>query len=53
MTQVQNKLGIQQDIIVQLLAQLTVDYQNTLIRAQRDSSELSWFRGRVFVFGGA
>jgi hypothetical protein len=29
MTQVQNKLAIQQDIIVQLLAQLTVDYQNT------------------------
>jgi hypothetical protein len=29
MTQVQNKLVIQQDIIVQLLAQLTVDYQNT------------------------
>ncbi len=29
MTQVQNKLAIQQDMIVQLLAQLTVDYQNT------------------------
>ncbi|MEG3876910.1 hypothetical protein QT972_05945 [Microcoleus sp. herbarium7] len=29
MAQVQNKLAIQQDIIVQLLAQLTVDYQNT------------------------
>ena len=29
MTQVQNKLAIQQDIIVQLLAQLTVDYQKT------------------------
>ncbi len=29
MTQVQNKLAIQQDIIVQLLVQLTVDYQNT------------------------
>lgn len=47
------KLAIQQDIIVQLLAQLTVDYQNALIRAQRDSPELSWFRGRVFVSGGA
>ncbi len=29
MTQVQNKLAIQQDIIVQLLAQLTVECQNT------------------------
>lgn len=29
MAQVQNKLALGQDIIVQLLAQLTVDYQNT------------------------
>ncbi|MEG4235854.1 hypothetical protein QUA40_28000 [Microcoleus sp. Pol11C3] len=29
MAQVQNKLAIQQDIIVQLLAQLNVEYQNT------------------------
>jgi hypothetical protein len=29
MTQVQKKLAFQQDIIVMLLAQLTVDYQKT------------------------
>ncbi|TAD92250.1 MAG: hypothetical protein EAZ98_24720, partial [Oscillatoriales cyanobacterium] len=40
MTQVQNKLAIQQDIIVQLLAQLTVDYQNT--KSERQEIALSY-----------
>lgn len=38
---------LNKDIIVTLLAQLMVDYQNTLIRAPRDSPELYWLGGRV------
>ncbi|MEG4842633.1 hypothetical protein [Microcoleus sp. B9-D4] len=37
MAQFLNKLAIQQDIIVQLLAQLTVDYQNTKLERKEIS----------------
>jgi len=40
MAQVQNKLALGQDIIVQLLAQLTVDYQNT--KSERKEIALSY-----------
>jgi hypothetical protein len=53
MTQVQNKLAIQQDIIVQLLAQLNVEYQKIKSERKEIAHRYLGSQEDLSFFGGA